>query len=376
MPFRPHRPEPVPRPAQPRRPRGAALRAGVLAALTGGVLALTSACTATSAPGSGSAAGSSTPATPPSAGSPSAGASGTASGGASGGASGSVSSSASPSPSATGRPVHVSLFQGDGQTLGVGFAIIAEFDRAPTSSRAFTAATSVTVDGRPAGGAWFWQRSIIPGAAIEAIYRPRGLWPAHASIHADLPLKGLSAGPGLVYDDSLTLSVRTGARHVSIVNDATHEMTVTSDGKVVRRMPVSLGSAAHPTYRGVKVVMAKGENVPGTNHLRPNGAVRMVSTEPGDRYDLLVPWSVRVTNSGEYVHSASWNTGNIGSRDTSHGCTNLDVGAARWFWNFSLVGDVVRYPTADGPVQPSWDGWGWWNLPWSTWSRGGLLLTH
>lgn len=48
-------------------------------------------------------------------------------------------------------------------------------------------------------------------------------------------------------------------------------------------------------------------------------AVRMVSNHPGDRYALLVPWSVRVTNSGKYMHSASWNTGNIGSRNTSHG---------------------------------------------------------
>jgi hypothetical protein len=64
-----------------------------------------------------------------------------------------------------------------------------------------------------------------------------------------LPLKGRSAGKGLAYDDSLTLSVRTGARHVSVV-DKTNHMTATSDGKVVHRMPISLGSSSHPTYRG------------------------------------------------------------------------------------------------------------------------------
>ena len=289
-----------------------------------------------------------------------------------------TSSAAAPSTHASppASPVHVSLFQGDGQTLGVGFAIIAQFDVAPTDSHAFTHAVTVTVNGRPAGGAWFWQRSGRPGVPIEALYRPRHFWPAHARIHVNLPLKGLSAGRGLAYDDSLTLSVRTAARHVSTVDNATHMMTVRSDGKVVHRMPVSLGEGDHPTYRGVKVVMQKGEDVPGTNRKRPQGAVRMVSNAPGDQYDLLVPWSVRVTNSGEYIHSASWNTGNIGSRNTSHGCTNLDVGAAEWFYKFSHVGDIVRYPNASGPKMPSWDGWGWWNLPWSVWSQGGLLITH
>jgi lipoprotein-anchoring transpeptidase ErfK/SrfK len=287
-----------------------------------------------------------------------------------------------PSPSAStthtsapSRPVHMSLFEGDGQTYGVGFAIIATFDRAPTDSHAFTDAATVTVNGAPAHGAWFWQKSEIPGYALEAIYRPRQYWPAHAAIHADLPMKDLSAGKGLTYDDSLTLSVRTGARHVSVVDNVTHRMTVTSDGKVVQTMPVSLGSGNYPTYRGDKVIMAKGEDA-ADGSPRPLGEVRMVSNQPGDQYNLLVPWSVRVTNSGEYVHSASWNTGNIGSRNTSHGCTNLDVAAAEWFYHFSLVGDVVEYPNASGPIQPSWDGWGWWNLPWSTWSQGGLLLTH
>ena len=290
-------------------------------------------------------------------------------------------STSSPQPTRTktarpASPVHVSLFQGDGQTYGVGFALIAQFDKAPTNSHAFTDAVTVTVNGKPAGGAWFWQRSEIPGYAVEALYRPRTFWPAHAKIAARFPIKGLSAGRGLAYDDNLTLSIRTGARHVSTVDNRTHRMVVTSDGKVVRRMPVSLGSGDHPTYRGTKVVMARGEDVPGTDRPRAQGAVLMVSRDPADPYSLLVPWSVRITNSGEYVHSASWNTGNIGSRNTSHGCTNLDVRAAEWFWKFSRVGDIVRYPNASGPTQPSWDGWGWWNLPWSTWSQGGLLRTH
>lgn len=275
-------------------------------------------------------------------------------------------------------PVHVSSFQGDGQRFGVGFAIIALFDVAPTSAVAFDQAVTVSVNGEPAGGAWFWQRSEVPGSAMEAIYRPRSFWPAHAKIFARFPVKGLSAGRGLSFDDSLTLSISTGHRNVSTVDNATHMMTVTSDGRVVHRMPVSLGAGDTPTYNGTKLVMQKGEDVPGTRTPRPLGEVRMKSSPGEAYYNLLVPWSVRITNSGEYVHAASWNTGNIGSRNTSHGCTNLDVAAAKWFYGFAQIGDVVQYPNANtqGKTQPSWDGWGWWNLPWSQWQAGGLLAAR
>ena len=115
----------------------------------------------------------------------------------------------------------------------------------------------------------------------------------------------------------------------------------------------------------------------GPAAMTSDGTVEM-KTEPGDPhpYDVMVPWSVRITNSGEFIHAASWNTGNIGSRNTSHGCTNLDVGDAEWFYNFSIPGDVVEYPGANktGTMQPSWDGWGWWNMPWSEWTNGGLLV--
>jgi lipoprotein-anchoring transpeptidase ErfK/SrfK len=263
--------------------------------------------------------------------------------------------------------VHVSTFEGDGKTYGVGMAVMVLFSVAPTDSSAFTKAATVTVNGQPADGAWFWQDPTVPGYAMEALYRERDFWPAHASIEVNLPVDGLSAGPGLVYQDSLSVTFSTGAAHVSTVDNDTHTLTVTSDGRTVARFPVSLGAASTPTYDGTKVVMEK------------DNPERMKS-DPGDPdpYDLLVPWSVRLTNSGEFVHAASWNTGNIGSRNTSHGCTNLDVDDAKWFYDFSLIGDVVQYPDAnpDDKAQPSWDGWGWWNLSWAQWSRGGMLLNH
>jgi lipoprotein-anchoring transpeptidase ErfK/SrfK len=261
-----------------------------------------------------------------------------------------------------GVPVHVSLFQGDGQTYGIGMPIIAQFSKKVTDAHAFDKAVTVKINGQPAQGAWFWVNSNA-GFAMEAHYRPQHYWPAHSKIEMNMPLKGISAGKGLSFDDSLTLQINIGAAHISRVDGSSEQMLVTSDGKTVKQFPVSLGQASTPTYLGTKVVMAK------------KNPQHMVSA-PGEAnpYSLNVPWSVRLTNSGEFVHAAAWNTGNIGSRSTSHGCTNLTVAAAEWFYKFSLIGDIVTYgDTGTGKVMPSWDGFGDWNVTWTEWSEGNLL---
>lgn len=281
--------------------------------------------------------------------------------------------SPSPSPKPTGAPVHVSLLEGDGNTYGVGMPIIVYFDKAITDAAAFEKAATVTVNGQPAGGAWYFQHSGRSDQALEGHYRPEKYWPGHAKIELKLPVKGLSAGPGLVFDDSLTLSMATGAANVSTVDCSAEKMVVTSDGKTVRTLPTSCGAAKTPTYYGTKVVMQKGETDPKTGKMRPDGTVNMVSDNPSDPYNLMVPWSVRITNSGEYVHSASWNGGNIGRRSTSNGCTNLNVNDAKWFYGFAQVGDVVTYKNTGGNEMREWDGYGDWNVPWSTWQQGGSV---
>jgi lipoprotein-anchoring transpeptidase ErfK/SrfK len=270
--------------------------------------------------------------------------------------------SAGPSPSPA--PVHVRLYESDGATYGVGMPIIAYLSAKITDGRAFARATRVTVNGSQVQGAWHFERSTIyQGYPVEAHYRPEHYWPAHASIHLDLPVQGRSAGAGLAFDNSLTLDMSTGPENISRIDGHAERMVVTSDGRQVFSFPVSLGKASTPTFSGVKVVMEKDR------------VERMVSHEPGNTYDLKVPWSVRITNSGEFIHSASWNGGNIGQRSTSHGCTNLNEADAKKFFAFARVGDVTVYTNTGGPTTPSWDGYGDWNLPWGTWQAGGLVHT-
>jgi lipoprotein-anchoring transpeptidase ErfK/SrfK len=269
--------------------------------------------------------------------------------------------------------VHVTALQNDGATYGVGMPIVLYFRPAPTRAAAFEKAVTVTVNGRAARGSWFWEQPTadeVRAHVVEAHYRLATYWPADSRVHVGIPIGGLSAGKGLVFSDRLTsLDFAIGDAHISTIDAGSLTMRVTSNGRFVHRMRVSLGAAATPTFNGVKVVMQKGENVPGTDRLRPDGTVLM----SGPTYtDHPVPWSVRVTESGEYVHAAPWNHG-IGESSTSNGCTNLRTADAAWFYSFARVGDVLRYDHTDGTTMPSWDGLGDWNISWPQWTRGGLL---
>jgi lipoprotein-anchoring transpeptidase ErfK/SrfK len=282
-------------------------------------------------------------------------------------------------PALPKKTVRVTSLENDGVTYGIGMPIVLYFSPVPTDSSAFLKAVTVTVNGKPANGAWYWEQPDADEVAhhvIEAHYRPQKYWPAHSQIHVGLPIGGLSAGStknnDLVYWNKLTsLDYSIGAAHVSTVDANSKRMQVTSDGKPVKTIEVSLGKAQTPTYKGIKVVMQKGEDAPGTSKLRPDGAVRMV----GPGYDEIVDWSVRITQSGEYVHAAPWNS-EIGQQSTSNGCTNLFTKDAKWFYGFSQLGDIVKYPNAPGPLMRPDDGFGDWNVPWSVWQAGGKLPTR
>jgi lipoprotein-anchoring transpeptidase ErfK/SrfK len=244
--------------------------------------------------------------------------------------------------------------------------IIVLLSRPIKDARAFAAATTVTVDGKPVQGGWYFERKYQdPGHPVEADYRLRTFWPGHAKIHMVLPVKGVSAGKGLVFANDLSLDFATGPANVATVDSNTHELTLTTDGRVEGNYPVSLGYRKTPTMRGVKVIMEKGRDIP----MRGPGY-----------YDPHVRFTQRLTYSGEYLHAAPWNTpamgGSIGRANTSNGCTNLDPRDARKLYNLLEVGDVVQYPNADGPMMQMAEGYGDWNVPWSQWRTGGLYRVH
>jgi len=300
-----------------------------------------------------------------SSGKPSSGASvtsGTSSGSASSSSPGTPSTSASKTAKPT-KPVHISLKFGDGSQVGVGMPIIAFLSRPIRDGKAFAAATTVTVNGAAVRGGWYFERKAQdPGHPIEADYRMQGYWPGHARVQLTLATKGKSAGAGLSFDNSLTLGFTTGPANLLTVDDSTHTVTVTSDGKLWGKFPTSLGASNTPTKRGVKVIMEKGASI--------------CMSGPG-YHECGVQFTQRLTYDGEYLHAAPWNTSNIRNGvDSSNGCTNLYTSDAKKLYDFLEIGDVVDYPNANGPRMTLGDGYGDWNLNWGQWQSGGLYPTR
>jgi hypothetical protein len=85
----------------------------------------------------------------------------------------------SPAPTTTttaprrghGTPVHVSLYEGDGDTYGVAMPIIAYFSVAPTDATVFDQVVTVKVNGAMVHGAWYFEHSSRSDQALEAHYR-------------------------------------------------------------------------------------------------------------------------------------------------------------------------------------------------------------
>ena len=249
-------------------------------------------------------------------------------------------------------------------SYGVGMPIIAYLSAQITSSEAFIGATRVTVNSSPAEGAWNFQRSAIyPDYPIEAHYRLQDYWPAHAAIRVDLPLQGLRRRRPRLRQQPDPRHIDRSPQHQRRSTESPFVWWSPPTTDLLFNFPVSLGKAGTPTFNGTKIVMEK------------NKVEEMINTTPGQEYDLKVPWSVRITNSGEFIHSASWNGGNIGQRSTSHGCTNLTVTDAEKYFNFAQIGDVTVYTNTGGATMPSWDGYGDWNVPWGMWRAGGLIPT-
>jgi lipoprotein-anchoring transpeptidase ErfK/SrfK len=95
-------------------------------------------------------------------------------------------------------------------------------------------------------------------------------------------------------------------------------------------------------------------------------------------YDIKdVPHAMRLTGSGTFVHGNYWGGDAFGNYNASHGCIGLrdvrggyDSGVpAAWFFNHSMVGDVVVVQNSTDPTVDPSNGLNGWNLSWAEWTK-------
>lgn len=222
-----------------------------------------------------------------------------------------------------------------GATYGVGMEVSIRFNKAVTNQADVRHAITVTAStGEPVEGHWFSSQRID--------FRPEQYWKPGTKVTLHLKLDGVKTSKttyGAQYKD---VSFTIGRSQTSVADNTKKTLTIYRDGKLLKTYPASLGDAQHTTYNGKMVIEEKDKVVDMDSQ----------TVGLGNAYHIKdVPHGMRLSDSGTFAHGNYWRpTSVFGHENTSHGCVGLhDVKGggdpstpAAWFYNNSLIGDVVQ----------------------------------
>jgi lipoprotein-anchoring transpeptidase ErfK/SrfK len=249
-------------------------------------------------------------------------------------------------------------------TVGTGMIVSLRFSRGIAHRAAVEHAVKVTarpaVEIRPH---WFGRDRLD--------FRPEEYWKPGTRVTVALRLRDVEGARGVYGLQDRTYSFTVGRSQVSRVDAARHVMEVHRDGRLLATVPITAGAPRTPTYNGKMVVMEMLE------------VTRMNSRTVGfgGEYDIPdVPHALRLTGSGTFLHGNYWAPDAFGRTNVSHGCVGLrDVRGggpdtpAGWFFDRSLVGDVVEVVHSEDTTVAPGNGLGGWNLGWKAWKAGGAV---
>ena len=248
----------------------------------------------------------------------------------------------------------------DGETVGVGMPVIVTFD-VPVSDHAAIEKHMAVTSTPSQAGTWHWMSD------TEVHWRPKSYWKPGTKVSVDVDVNSVPAGDGIFGQESRTVDFEVGAAHVYQVNARTHQMTVRSNGKVLRTIPITTGKAGFTTRSGVKVIIEKFETK------RMNSETVGIGQSNPEYYDIDdVKYAMRLTYSGEFIHAAPWSVGSQGYDNVSHGCTGMSTDNAAWLYAMSRRGDVVEYTGTDRPMTLD-NGYGDWNESYWDYRAGSAL---
>ena len=259
----------------------------------------------------------------------------------------------------------------DGGTYGIGTVVVARFD-APIADRAAAERHLHVTANPPVAGSWNWLDD------QTAHWRPEKYYAPGTSVSVSAEIYGTRLGDGLYGEEDEHVSFKIGGSHVSIADDTTKQVSVFDNGKLVRTMPTSMGMGGTQTIGGTTLSFWTPPGV-YTVMDKANPVVMDSSTfglPIGSRlgYRVTIPYATRISTDGIYLHQLNATVWAQGNTNTSHGCLNLNGDNAKWFFNFSVPGDVVEVRNTGGPPLQLSQG-GDWSVPWNQWRQGSALNT-
>ncbi|MEU3890270.1 Ig-like domain-containing protein [Streptomyces sp. NPDC029041] len=249
----------------------------------------------------------------------------------------------------------------DGSKVGVGMPFSIRFSRGITApedvEKAIRIKTEPAVD---VEGHWFGNDRLD--------FRPEKYWKPGTKVTVDLNLDGVEGRSGVYGEQDKTVKFTIGRNQVSVVDAKKLTMKVMRDGKTIKTIPVTTGQPGMETWNGQMVI---SEMLTVT---RMNGE----TVGYGGEYDIKdVPHAVRLTTSGTFLHGNYWASGAFGNYNASHGCIGLrDVRGgwdkkvpAAWFFNHSMIGDVVVVKNSEDRIVAPDNGLNGWNMSWEKWKN-------
>ncbi|MFD9895071.1 Ig-like domain-containing protein [Amycolatopsis sp. NPDC059027] len=257
------------------------------------------------------------------------------------------------------RQMSGSLNVGDGQTYGIAMPITLTFPSRVTDKASVEKALSVETTPKTEGS-WAW----VEGDT-SVHWRPKEYFKPDTEVKVNAKIYGVKMGEGVYGQQDVSASFKIGRSQVVKGDPRTHRMQVIRDGQQIADYPVSYGLDSDPgrvTNSGVHVVMSKH-------------ATYSMSNPRYGYTDVNVPWAVRISNNGEFIHGLASSMWAQGKQNISHGCLNLSPANAKEYYDGVLPGDPVEIVGSTQQLGPKDGDYSDWTYNWADWQKLSALAS-
>ena len=239
----------------------------------------------------------------------------------------------------------------DNATYGIAMPIALTFSSKIIDKAAVQKALSVHTS-VPTEGAWAW----LDDTTVH--WRPKTYFAPDTRVSVTAKLYGIAMGNGSFGREDIGSSFTIGRSYVLRGDTRTHRLAVYANGIQVGDYPASYGLDSDPgrrTHSGTHVVMSKFP-------------VYYMSNPQYHYKDVEARWAVRMSDNGEFIHSAPWSVAQQGRTNVSHGCINLSPANARAVFDAVLPGDAVEIIGSPRQLGPNDGDYYDWTISWESWT--------